>query len=242
MQGVGLAIMAVGILVRSIAIAQLGRFHTPNVAIRADHQLRVTGLYRVVRHPSYLGALIAYFGFGLALGNWLSVLILMAVVPALYLYRMHEEGAAMLATDGVFSMDGDVAPLRALSLVARMQHALFYVDDAHGVGVDIDYQENYPVTANDSVETDFALRVARRSFGEQRVFVAPRPMAGSEDFSFVLDEVPGAYLMLGAVPPGTDPATAPMNHAPQAVFDDRAVGEAAVLLASLAATRLAEAS
>ena len=45
------------------------------------------------------------------------------------------EGAAMLATDGVFSMDGDIAPLRSLSLVARLQQALFYVDDAHGVGV-----------------------------------------------------------------------------------------------------------
>lgn len=45
------------------------------------------------------------------------------------------EGAAMLATDGVFSMDGDVAPLRALTVVARMQQALLYVDDAHGVGV-----------------------------------------------------------------------------------------------------------
>lgn len=45
------------------------------------------------------------------------------------------EGAAMLVSDGVFSMDGDVAPLRSLSLVARMQQALFYVDDAHGVGV-----------------------------------------------------------------------------------------------------------
>jgi len=44
-------------------------------------------------------------------------------------------GAAMLATDGVFSMDGDVAPLRALSLAARMSEALLYVDDAHGVGV-----------------------------------------------------------------------------------------------------------
>ncbi len=49
--------------------------------------------------------------------------------------RQAPEGAAMLITDGVFSMDGDVAPLRALSLVARMQQALFYVDDAHGVGV-----------------------------------------------------------------------------------------------------------
>ncbi|CBA14894.1 probable 8-amino-7-oxononanoate synthase protein [Xanthomonas albilineans GPE PC73] len=45
------------------------------------------------------------------------------------------EGAAMLATDGVFSMDGDIAPLRALALVARTQQALLYVDDAHGVGV-----------------------------------------------------------------------------------------------------------
>jgi 8-amino-7-oxononanoate synthase len=44
-------------------------------------------------------------------------------------------GAAMLATDGVFSMDGDIAPLRALSLVALSEQALLYVDDAHGVGV-----------------------------------------------------------------------------------------------------------
>jgi 8-amino-7-oxononanoate synthase len=49
--------------------------------------------------------------------------------------RAHPEGAAMIATDGVFSMDGDIAPLRQLALVARAQNALLYVDDAHGVGV-----------------------------------------------------------------------------------------------------------
>ncbi|MEO6138945.1 MAG: 8-amino-7-oxononanoate synthase [Luteimonas sp.] len=42
---------------------------------------------------------------------------------------------AMLATDGVFSMDGDIAPLRPLALAARVQQATLYVDDAHGVGV-----------------------------------------------------------------------------------------------------------
>ncbi len=45
------------------------------------------------------------------------------------------DGAAMLATDGVFSMDGDVAPLRALAEIAQAQSALLYVDDAHGIGV-----------------------------------------------------------------------------------------------------------
>ena len=45
------------------------------------------------------------------------------------------EGAAMLATEGVFSMDGDMAPLRDLALLARAQDALFFVDDAHGIGV-----------------------------------------------------------------------------------------------------------
>src|SRR5690606_2268471 len=44
-------------------------------------------------------------------------------------------GAAILATDGVFSMDGDIAPLRELALVARVQKAMLYVDDAHGIGV-----------------------------------------------------------------------------------------------------------
>jgi 8-amino-7-oxononanoate synthase len=45
------------------------------------------------------------------------------------------KGAAMLATDGVFSMDGDLAPLRDLAVLARSQDALLYVDDAHGAGV-----------------------------------------------------------------------------------------------------------
>ena len=54
---------------------------------------------------------------------------------ALRQLRGAAEGAAMIATDGVFSMDGDVAPLRELSLVARMQSAFLYVDDAHGIGL-----------------------------------------------------------------------------------------------------------
>jgi 8-amino-7-oxononanoate synthase len=54
---------------------------------------------------------------------------------ALRQLRTRPEAAALLATDGVFSMDGDLAPLQQLALVARSENALLYVDDAHGFGV-----------------------------------------------------------------------------------------------------------
>jgi protein-S-isoprenylcysteine O-methyltransferase len=100
LQIAGIALMAVGIVVRSTAIAQLGRFHTPNVAIRADHQLLDTGLYAYVRHPSYFGALVAFLGMGFALSNWLSLVLIVAITPILYLYRMREEDAVLLAAFG----------------------------------------------------------------------------------------------------------------------------------------------
>ena len=99
-QVAGLGLMAAGIAIRSIAIHQLGRFHTPNVAIRADHHLLQTGLYSIVRHPSYLGALLAFLGFGLALDNVLSLALIVVVTPCLYLYRIREEDAVLLAAFG----------------------------------------------------------------------------------------------------------------------------------------------
>ena len=98
-QVIGLLVMVFGIVLRSTAIAQLGRFHTPNVAVLEEHQVKATGLYRHVRHPSYLGALIGFAGFGLALGNWLSLLSIVLVTPAIYLHRIREEEIAL--TDGL---------------------------------------------------------------------------------------------------------------------------------------------
>ncbi|MBP6216451.1 MAG: 8-amino-7-oxononanoate synthase [Luteimonas sp.] len=57
------------------------------------------------------------------------------VEGALRQLRSVADGAAMVATDGVFSMDGDLAPLHELAVAARVQRALLYVDEAHAIGV-----------------------------------------------------------------------------------------------------------
>jgi protein-S-isoprenylcysteine O-methyltransferase len=96
----GLALLAAGIVIRSVAIAQLGSFHTPIVAIQVDHRVVDTGLYRRVRHPSYLGACIALLGFGLGLGSWLSAAVVLGMALVAYAYRIHVEERALLESLG----------------------------------------------------------------------------------------------------------------------------------------------
>ncbi|MGW1963741.1 M20 metallopeptidase family protein [Streptomyces sp. NPDC001935] len=109
---------------------------------------------------------------------------------------------------------------------------------AHDVDIRLDYTRQYPATVNSADQAAFALDTALELFGPQRAFEAPRPVSGSEDFSFVLDAVPGAFLAVGACPPDRDPATAPVNHSPQAVYDDRVLPDQALLLATLAVRAL----
>jgi amidohydrolase len=110
---------------------------------------------------------------------------------------------------------------------------------AHDVEVDVEYVTMFPPTVNDPAEAEWGLQHARERLGEERVIVLPFPTTGSEDFSRVLQAVPGAMLFLGATPKGLDPASAPFNHAPQADFDESVLEVGASLYASLAEERLA---
>lgn len=92
----GFAVMALGIGIRFLAIHQLGRLHMPVVAIQADHPLMDRGLYSRVRHPSYLGAIVALSGFGLALGNGVSALVVLGSALISYGYRIHVEEIALV--------------------------------------------------------------------------------------------------------------------------------------------------
>lgn len=83
---VGVAIIIGGIIFRRYAIFILGKFFTARVQIQAGHELIMSGPYRYIRHPSYLGIFLITLGLGIALANWIS-LSLCIVLPAIGIIR-----------------------------------------------------------------------------------------------------------------------------------------------------------
>ena len=104
---------------------------------------------------------------------------------------------------------------------------------AHGVTAEVTFDEEYPVTVNDTDRAAYALEVAADLFGADRSRLLATPLMGSEDFSRVLAAVPGAFVFLGASV-AEDPDTVPGNHAAGARFDDTVLPDAARFLTELA--------
>lgn len=92
----GIALMVAGLAIRWTAIYTLGRYFTRTVTIRSDHRIIRKGLYKTLRHPSYTGSLLAQFGLGLALMNWLGFVLIFVplVVAASYRIRVEEDALA----------------------------------------------------------------------------------------------------------------------------------------------------
>jgi amidohydrolase len=138
-----------------------------------------------------------------------------------------------------------LATVRSFSRASRERvretavHLVHDIASAHGLTATAEFTKGYPVTVNDQAEVGFAAGVVADVLGEGRYVGMANPMAGAEDFSYVLEQVPGAFVMLGACPPGADPATAPNNHSADAVFDDAVLADGAALYAELALRRLA---
>jgi hippurate hydrolase len=99
---------------------------------------------------------------------------------------------------------------------------------SYGVRASIDYKRGYPVLVNHMAETDFVQQVAEELVGKDRVVRNPRALTGSEDFAFMLEEVPGCYLLIGNGDGTGDGHGACMVHNPGYDFNDDnvAVGSA----------------
>jgi protein-S-isoprenylcysteine O-methyltransferase Ste14 len=90
----GLALFVVGSVLRVAAVFVLGRRFSGLVAIQEGHELVTTGLYRVIRHPSYLGLLLGLFGWVLVFRSGIGVLVSLLMIPPL-VSRMNSEEALL---------------------------------------------------------------------------------------------------------------------------------------------------
>ncbi|GGJ74784.1 M20 metallopeptidase family protein (plasmid) [Glutamicibacter bergerei] len=113
---------------------------------------------------------------------------------------------------------------------------------AHGVEVEIELRPEYPVTVNHEDETDFARQAVIELFDSTAYAQMANPLAGSEDFSRVLERVPGAFIFLSALSPGVEASEAQFNHSPYAEFSDDVLPRGTALYTHLAISRLAELS
>ena len=89
----GLAMIVVGIAIRAWAIATLRHYFTVNVTLREGHRLIRSGPYRLVRHPSYTGALLSFYGFAIAVENlWAALVVVVPITYAFFVRMRVEEG------------------------------------------------------------------------------------------------------------------------------------------------------
>ncbi len=110
---------------------------------------------------------------------------------------------------------------------------------AHGVEATVAIDNGYPVTVNDRAFADEALGVARSIAGSDNVVELPHPIMGAEDFSYVLQRVPGTLMFLGGTPLDADLATAAPNHSNRVYFDEQAMARGIATYAAMAIDHLA---
>lgn len=112
-------------------------------------------------------------------------------------------GRTMVATDGVFSMDGDVAPLRALAAAARAHGAWLFVDDAHGLGVlGESGRGSLEAAGLDSEDAPILMGTLGKALGTFGAFVA-----GSDALVETLLQTARTYIYTTALPPAVAAAT-----------------------------------
>jgi len=114
------------------------------------------------------------------------------------------------------------------------------VAKSYGVTIEHEFSNATKVLINDVDAVARVERVVKDTFGEQRYFDMPTPMAGGEDMASIIEEMGGAFIFLGAHKPGADFMTAAVNHSNKAEFDDTVLADGAALLAAMAFDHLSE--
>ncbi|WP_334150783.1 M20 metallopeptidase family protein [Microbacterium sp.] len=152
--------------------------------------------------------------------------------------RLGSDSAAGNVLASAVTLEANIRTLSMTTLDAvrtQLPTMLVGIAEANGCRLDAEFIASYPVTYNDPAETREVLAVLDELLGPERVTRLPEPSMASEDFSYVMQEVPGTLVFVGAA---TASGPTPM-HAEHTVFDDGVLPLQASLLAELAWRRLA---
>ena len=114
---VGVVLTVIGLMIRIQSILTLKQYFTYSVAKVDDHTLIQTGLYKVIRHPGYLGQLIIFIGISISLSNWLSILAMTIPVVIGYGYRIKVEERFMRDQLGIDYLDYQKRTKRIIPMI-----------------------------------------------------------------------------------------------------------------------------
>jgi amidohydrolase len=162
--------------------------------------------------------------------------------PAVVTVGHIEAGSANNVIPDTAFMEGTIRTLsaeRRADVVASVQRVASHVAAAHEMTVEFEHVEGYPVTVNDPGVAAQVLTTTTELLGEPASALMAAPLMGAEDFSYVLERVPGAMAFLGACPPGLEPGEAPANHSNLVVFDEEPLPAGVALYAQMALQALA---
>jgi len=120
-----------------------------------------------------------------------SAVVTVTAINAGKAYNVIPQMASFHGT--IRTLDADVRTL----VHQRLKQIINGIADGYEAKVDIHIKEGYPVTRNHHSQTDFAARVAGDVVGENRVMTDQTPVMGGEDFSYMLEERPGAFIFMG---------------------------------------------
>ncbi|MDH4466307.1 MAG: M20 family metallopeptidase [Acidovorax sp.] len=138
----------------------------------------------------------------------------------------------------VRSLDRSVREL----LNRRIRELVEAQAQSYGVRAEVDFRGGYPVLVNTPLETEFARQVGRELVGDAKVTEQAEPLTGSEDFAFMLEDVPGSYLLIGNGDDATGGHGACMVHNPNYDFEDRNIAVGSAYWVKLAERFLADAA
>lgn len=96
----GLILIILGLVIRWVAIITLREYFTVDVIVVKNQKIINKGIYKIIRHPSYLGSIISFLGLGITLSNIFALIIINVPIILVFIHRIKIEEEALIQNIG----------------------------------------------------------------------------------------------------------------------------------------------